>query len=325
MVEPLPEPRASRRRPPAPPRARRAGRRAIANRGSSRAGVGAPPPRPGQPLAGPLPCPTGLLAAEDPADRSDPAGDRLAVLRRLQPGADLGGLARPEPGGGDLGRLVLQEVEPPLELGGVDRELLEGRPVGAPAATAAAIAPRSPSSPPNASSRSRCQRSSRRRCCSCWPWISTSGPTVAASRPAVTVSSSRRATERPAAATSRTPMSGSGSRSNSASTRAVSAPWRTSPVSARAPSARPSASMRRLLPAPVSPVMTLRPGREGEPHPLDEGEVADRELEEATCGASGRVSSAAGAVTTAAARPSGGAGPRTASAPSGSMRRIGRS
>ena len=44
------------------------------------------------------------------------------------------------------------------------------------------------------------------------------------------------------------------------STRATSAPWRISVVSARAPVARPSASIRRLLPAPVSPVKTFSPG-----------------------------------------------------------------
>ena len=72
--------------------------------------------------------------------------------------------------------------------------------------------------------------------------------------------SSRRAVERPPAETSRTAMSGSGSRSKRASTRAVSAPWRTRPASARAPVTRPSASISRLLPAPVSPVITLSPG-----------------------------------------------------------------
>ena len=90
------------------------------------------------------------------------------------------------------------------------------------------------------------------------------------------------ASERPPAPTRRgRAISGSGSRSNSASTRAVSAPWRTSDVSARAPSARPRASMSRLLPAPVSPVMTLRPGVELEAQPVDERQVGDRQLEQA--------------------------------------------
>ena len=188
------------------------------------------------------------------------AGDRLAVLRRDQPRADLVGLAGPQPRVGDLGRLVLEDVEPARDLARIERRRLERRPVVAPRATAAAMASRMASCPPNASSRSRCQRSSSSRPWSCWPWISTSGPTSSASRAAVTVASSRRAVERPAAVTSRTAMSGSGVRSNRASTRADSAPWRTSVVSARAPSASPRASMSRLLPAPVSPVMTLNPG-----------------------------------------------------------------
>ena len=44
-------------------------------------------------------------------------------------------------------------------------------------------------------------------------------------------------------------------------------------VSARAPGRSPSASMSRLLPAPVSPVSTLNPGASGEPQPVDQGEV----------------------------------------------------
>ena len=52
-------------------------------------------------------------------------------------------------------------------------------------------------------------------------------------------------------------------RSNRASTRAASAPCLTRLLSARAPVARPSASISRLLPAPVSPVSTLKPGANG--------------------------------------------------------------
>src|SRR6185312_8025611 len=49
-------------------------------------------------------------------------------------------------------------------------------------------------------------------------------------------------------------------RSNSALISARSAPWRTTPASARSPMARPSASTRMDLPAPVSPVSTVMPG-----------------------------------------------------------------
>ena len=81
-------------------------------------------------------------------------------------------------------------------------------------------------------------------------------------RPGAPPSPSHRRAGRSSGRSSRpraTAMSGSGRRSNRASTRAVSAPWRTSVVSARAPSASPSASISRLFPAPVSPVMTLNP------------------------------------------------------------------
>ena len=49
-------------------------------------------------------------------------------------------------------------------------------------------------------------------------------------------------------------------RSSSASTRASSAPVRMASTVARLPRSRPSASTRMLLPAPVSPVITVSPG-----------------------------------------------------------------
>ena len=76
-------------------------------------------------------------------------------------------------------------------------------------------------------------------------------------------------------------MSGSGSRSNSASTRAIAAPCRTSPVSARAPSASPRASMSRLLPAPVSPVITFSPGPSSSRTRSISARSVDRQLEQA--------------------------------------------
>ena len=69
-------------------------------------------------------------------------------------------------------------------------------------------------------------------------------------------------------------------RSMRASTRATSAPWRTRPLSARAPRASPRASISRLLPAPVSPVSTFRPGPKRQVEPVDQGEVGDRQLEQ---------------------------------------------
>ena len=166
--------------------------------------------------------------------------------------------------------------------------------------TTSAIATRAGPCPPNASSRSRCHRSSSSRCWSCWPWISTNGPTSSASRAAVVARSSRRAVDRPPTVTSRTAISGSGSRSNSASTRAVSVPWRMSPVSAREPRTSPSASISRLLPAPVSPVMTLRPGSSVR---------RSRSMSARSLTVSSRRRPA---VTMAATPPCAGAGPRTA-------------
>ena len=55
------------------------------------------------------------------------------MLGGRQPSPDLVGLAGSESRGGDLGRLVLEEVHPARELARVDRQLGEGRPVGAPA------------------------------------------------------------------------------------------------------------------------------------------------------------------------------------------------
>ena len=79
-------------------------------------------------------------------------------------------------------------------------------------------------------------------------------------------------------------MSGSGWRSKSASTRAASAPCRTRVVSARAPSASPSASMSRLLPGPGLAGQDVEAAVEGQAQSIDEGEVGDRQLEEPTDG-----------------------------------------
>ena len=90
--------------------------------------------------------------------------------------ADLRGLAGSQARGGDLGRLVLAELEPAGELARVELELGERRPVRPPAIDGVGHRrAQRRRGPPNASSRSRCQRSSSSRCWSCWPWISTSG------------------------------------------------------------------------------------------------------------------------------------------------------
>ena len=82
----------------------------------------------------------------------------------------------------------------------------------------------------------------------------------------------RRCPARPAA---RRP-GGPGGGANTAATLACSAPARTSPASARAPRARPRLSSRIDLPAPVSPVSTVRPAPK-QIQPLDQHHIADRE------------------------------------------------
>ena len=154
-----------------------------------------------------------------------PRDDRLAVPRRVEAGADLGDLAGPDPGRGDLGRLVLDEGDPPLELGGIDRQRLEGglvRPPGGhgrghrrPLRVVTAVGVEEVALP---------------------ALVEEAGLLVLAvdlheasrrSSPGGRQSPSRRRRGRPSApiaATSRTQTSGSGSRSKSASTRAASAP-----------------------------------------------------------------------------------------------------
>ena len=133
--------------------------------------------------------------------------------------------------------------------------------------------------------------------------------------PAVTVSSSMRATLRPSADTSRTQISGSARRRlveqclHSGAGRTVAHQRRSPPAR---PCTRPSASISSDLPAPVSPVMTVRPGPKRDARTLDEGQVANRELSAAPSQAG---SSAAFWRSSS----------QNGSAPRGSMKRIGRS
>ena len=68
--------------------------------------------------------------------------------------------------------------------------------------------------------------------------------------------------------------------SKTAVTSPCSAPCRTSALSPRPPSASDSASSRIDLPAPVSPVSTVRPCVEIDVQAVDEDDVADREGDE---------------------------------------------
>ena len=102
------------------------------------------------------------------------------------------------------------------------------------------------------------------------------GARPAVARPARGAARSRPpppAPARPAAPRSDAPAGGA----KHAVTLACSAPARTSPASARAPSARPRLSSRIDLPAPVSPVSTVSPGAERQVEPLDQHHVADRQ------------------------------------------------
>ena len=109
-------------------------------------------------------------------------------------------------------------------------------------------------------------------------------------------------------ATSRTAISGSGSRSNSASTRAASAPWRTRVVSARDPAHQPEGIDQQALAGAglAGDDVEARPERQAQP--VDQRQVGDGQLEQAAA-------RSASALTRAAARPCGAAGPRTAARP----------
>ena len=71
-----------------------------------------------------------------------------------------------------------------------------------------------------------------------------------------------------------------GGQSNTAVTWPWSSPWRTRLPSPRPPRARAKASSRIDLPAPVSPVRTLTALMELKLEPVDEDDVADRQLDQ---------------------------------------------
>ncbi len=129
---------------------------------------------------------------------------------------------------------------------------------------------------PKPSSKPRCVAGSASPICSCWPCTSISNPPSRRSRPTPTGCSPTNARERPSRPrmrrSTRSPVGSSPcSRNRScagcspgsakqAVTLACSAPARTNPASARTPSAKPRLSSRIDLPAPVSPVSTVRCG-----------------------------------------------------------------
>ena len=128
---------------------------------------------------------------------------------------------------------------------------------------------------PKASNKLRCPRAFNIPRSSCWPWISTKAAPTSRKSAAEHGWSLINALLPPSAFTDRRMIKGSSismsmsfSASNAATyagdsklaaTCAFSAPDLTSPLSARAPSARPSASSNIDFPAPVSPVRTPSP------------------------------------------------------------------
>ena len=227
------------------------------------------------------------LAEQRLADLGGARGDRLAVLGRRELARDVRGLARPQARRVDLARLVLQDVEPAKELARVHRQLrergavrpppLHGRRDRRPGLAVAAVGVEQVALPALV----------EQPLLVVLPVDLDQAPVARASRPAVTASSSTRAVERPFAPTSRTAIRGSGSRSNSASTRALSAPCRTSVASARAPKREPQGIDQQALAGPGLAGEHVEARRERQSQAVDQREVVDGELEQAA-GAPGR-------------------------------------
>ena len=146
---------------------------------------------------------------------------------------------------------------------------------------------------PNASSNAAWLAGSAKPICSCWPCTSTSsedarrssatptGWSLMNARVRPSLASTRRSTTSPSASRPCSESSGvSGCPAGGAKqavTLAWSAPARTNPASALAPSARPRLSSRIDLPAPVSPVSTVSPGPNDKVQSLDQHDVANGE------------------------------------------------
>lgn len=105
--------------------------------------------------------------------------------------------------------------------------------------------------------------------CSCWPHRSTVGATAPASSPTLAMRPFTVTRERPSAPTRRVATSSASSPSPASSreatpkkrpdTTSASSPSRTDPLSARSPMSSFNAERSAVLPAPVSPVSTVRP------------------------------------------------------------------
>ena len=140
--------------------------------------------------------------------------------------------------------------------------------------TAAAKGSSSGVMPSTSSTRVRCRSSPRRDWWSCWLVSRIQRRPASRRSPRATLAPLIQARLRPEPTSRRSTTGCSSGRprparkacqvskgpSTTASTRARSAPWRTRSVSPRAPTNRDRASTSRDLPAPVSPVSTVKPG-----------------------------------------------------------------
>ena len=201
--------------------------------------------------------------ASSAASSASSPGSGSTASTSLEPEAQQVGLAGPLAGGGDhLVELALGGVEPGVQVG-----------VASPAARPASRRRRSGRAPRagraglqqpvlvglavhgdqrlgDLGERRRPAPRRRRR-------TPASGPRRRRCGPARTRSSS---TSPPSSSTAAANAGQVRRRCTTPSTRAVCAPVRTAPVSARPPSSSPSAVTTMVLPAPVSPVITVRPG-----------------------------------------------------------------
>ena len=161
----------------------------------------------------------------------------------------------------DLAQLERQEIDPCRPLAGVHLGRREGVAGRDPCRVRRADLGREPAvRPATRSSRSRCVSGSCSVWCSCCPCRSTHADTRSLIVPAVTSTSSMNARERPSDDTSRRTITSVPSGvAMMAWTEAAVAPVRTMSAEARPPRSRPMPSTSTDLPAPVSPVSTVRP------------------------------------------------------------------
>ena len=226
----------------------------------------------------------GPLPGQELVDLGAAAGDRLGVLGGREPGP----ISAASPTR-SLAPAISPAGAPAAPGAGPARADRGPAPPGPPgsarqASTAAAMAARSASSPPKASSSSRCQRSSRSRCWSCWPWISTSRPATAdkpRGRDRLVVDAGRGAPRRGHLADAderlRQPVE---ERLDPGRVRAVADQRSVRPR----PDRQPQGVDQEALAGAGLAGEDVEPRLEGDAQLLDQGQVADRELGQASGG-----------------------------------------